>query len=34
MYYNISMTKIKEPAVANAFYSGDTAVLKKQLDEF
>lgn len=34
MYYNISMIKIKEPSVANAFYSGDTAVLKKQLDDF
>lgn len=28
------MTKIKEPSVANAFYSGDTTVLKKQLDDF
>ena len=34
MYYNIFMTKIKEPAVANAFYSGNQAELKKQLDDF
>ncbi len=34
MYYNISMTKIKEPSVANTFYSGNPAELKKQLDGF
>ena len=34
MYYNISMTKIKEPSVANTFYSGNPAELKKQLDRF
>ena len=28
------MTKIKEPAVANSFYSGDINILKKQLEEF
>lgn len=34
MYYNIFMTKIKEPSVANTFYSGNPAELKKQLDGF
>jgi len=34
MYYNISMTKIKEPAVANMFYSGNTEELKAQLKTF
>ena len=34
MYYNISMSKIKEPAVANSFYSGNTDILKNQLEDF
>lgn len=34
MYYNIFMTKIKEPSVANTFYSGNPAELKRQLDGF
>lgn len=34
MYYNISMTKIKEPAVANSFYSGNAEELKNQLKNF
>ena len=34
MYYNIRMEKIKEPSVANSFYSGDINILKNQLDEF
>lgn len=34
MYYNMAMIKIKEPSVANSFYSGNTAELKAQLDNF
>ena len=34
MYYNISMIKIKEPSVANTFYTGEAAELKQQLDGF
>ena len=34
MYYNISMIKIKEPSVANTFYTGNSTELKKQLDDF
>ncbi len=34
MYYNTCMDKVKEPSVANTFYSGNPSELKTQIESF